>query len=102
MVFLEKVYERALEIELRKQGLACYRQQQIKVYYATELVGDYIADIIVNDLVIVELKAQEHLTPDNEAQLLNYLKATRYEIGLLLNFGPQPQIKRKIFDNEQK
>ncbi|HZW04857.1 MAG TPA: GxxExxY protein [Anaerolineaceae bacterium] len=100
--FAEKVYENALSIELRKTGLTAIQQAPIKVFYANAIIGEFAADILVNDLVIVELKAVRHLTDDHLAQLLNYLKATPVEVGLLLNFGPKPQQLRKIFDNERK
>ncbi|HEY4691730.1 MAG TPA: GxxExxY protein [Anaerolineae bacterium] len=77
-------------------------QKPIQVYFDGEIVGEYIADLIVNDSVIVELKAARTLSLEHEAQLLNYLKATRYEVGLLLNFGIKPEIKRKAFDNSRK
>lgn len=97
--FLEKVYENALLIELRKMELFCSSQEQIKVYYEDEQVGFYIADIIVNDCVIIEVKATEALCEEHEFQLINYLKATEIEVGLLLNFGKKPQFKRKVFQN---
>jgi GxxExxY protein len=100
--FLEKVYENALVIELRKMGLRVVTQYPINVYYDGQVVGEYFADILVEDLVIIELKAVRRLLKEHEAQLLNYLNATSYEVGLLLNFGPEPQIKRKVFDNERK
>ena len=100
--FLEKVYENALAIELTRMGLKAIQQPAIAVYYKSLAVGNYNADLLVNDLIIVELKAARTITPDHEAQLLNYMKATHYEVGLLLNFGPQPQIKRKSYDNERK
>ena len=100
--FLEKVYGNAMVIELRKLGLKVVPQAQIVVYYDGQKVGEYKADLLVEDAVIVELKAIRTLVPANEAQLLNYLKATLYEVGLLLNFGPKPQIKRKVYDNERK
>ena len=100
--FLEKVYENALAIELRKMDLQVASQQPINVYYDGQIVGEYYADLVVEDTVIVELKAVRSLVNENEAQLLNYLNATSYEVGLLLNFGPKPQVKRKIFDNERK
>ena len=100
--FLERVYENALLIELRKQGLSARKQESIKVYYEEEVVGDYFADIIVNEKVILELKAAKSLCEEHEAQLINYLKATNIEVGLLLNFGLQPQFERKIFDNDLK
>ena len=100
--FLEKVYEKAMLIELNKLGLQAQNQFPIKVYYENELVGEYFADILVDKKVIIELKAHENLCPEHEAQLLNYLKATHIELGLLLNFGKTPQIKRKIFTNDRK
>ncbi|HEY7545256.1 MAG TPA: GxxExxY protein [Blastocatellia bacterium] len=100
--FLEKVYENALLIELRGMGLATRHQQPIKVYYGEELVGEYFADIVVEEIVILELKAADAICEEHEAQLLNYLKATEIEIGLLLNFGPKPEFKRKIFTNDKK
>jgi len=100
--FLEKVYRNAMTIELRKMGLKVIPEAPIAVYYDGELVGEYQADLLVADAVIVELKAVRKLAEEHEAQLLNYLKATPYEVGLLLNFGPQPEIKRKAFDNSRK
>jgi len=100
--FLEKVYEHALMIELPKFGLECKNQFPIKVFYDKKNVGEYFADLLVNDLVIVELKAAESLCPEHECQLINYLKATDLEVGLLLNFGKTPQFKRKVLTNEFK
>ncbi len=100
--FLEKVYENALKLELANVGLNPVSQKNIKVQYFGREVGDYYADIIVNDLVIIELKAAESLCEEHEAQLINYLKATDKEVGLLLNFGKKPEFKRKIFMNENK
>jgi len=100
--FLEKVYENSLAIELRKMRLEVVQQAEIKVYYAGVVVGEYYADLLVADAVIVEIKAVRALLKEHEAQLLNYLKATPYEVGLLLNFGPKPEIKRKVYDNERK
>ncbi len=100
--FLEKVYENALAIELGKLGLRTIQQAPIRVLYNRQVVGEYRADLFVEDSVIVELKAERDLGEECEAQLLNYLKATSYEVGLLLNFGPKPKIIRKTFDNERK
>ena len=100
--FLEKVYENALAIELRALGLKVEQQARIAVYYSGEIVGEYFADLLVNDFVIIELKATRAIATEHEAQLLNYLKATPFEVGLLLNFGPKPEIKRKTYDNERK
>lgn len=100
--FLEKVYENAMVIELRRMGLKVMPQAKIDVYYAGEIVGEYYVDLLVEDAVIVELKATRHILKEHEAQLLNYLRATPYEVGLLLNFGPKPEFRRKVFDNERK
>ena len=100
--FLEKVYTRALIIEMGKLGLEVLHEAAIKVHYDRQVIGEYFADLLVNELVIVEVKAAQVLNNAHEAQLLNYLKSTSYEVGLLLNFGPEPQIKRKAFDNANK
>ena len=100
--FLEKVYENAMRIELTRMNIPVEQQKNIKVYYESEQVGDYFADILVHELVIVELKAAENICEEHEAQLLNYLKATDIEVGLLLNFGKKAEIKRKIFMNKNK
>ena len=100
--FLEKVYENALAYELKKMGFQVLQQQKIKVYYDGHQVGDYFADIIVDDQVILEIKAAEDLCEEHEAQLINYLRATKYEVGLLLNFGKKADFRRKIFTNDRK
>ncbi|MFA6924020.1 MAG: GxxExxY protein [Bacteroidales bacterium] len=100
--FLEKVYENAMIIELQANRLICEKQKPIKVFYKEIGIGDYFADIIVNDKIIIELKAAEVLIQEHELQLINYLKATDKEIGLLLNFGKKPEIRRKIFTNDKK
>lgn len=100
--FLEKVYENSILIELKKFGLKCEKQFPIKVYYDEIKVGEYFADILVEDSVIIELKAAESLCDEHEAQLVNYLKATDFEVGILLNFGKAPQFKRKVFSKEFK
>ena len=100
--FLEKVYENAMMIDFRREGVPAVSQSAIKVYYEGEIVGEYFADILVDDKIIVEIKAAKNLALEHEAQLLNYLKATSIEVGLLLNFGPKPEIKRKVFDNSRK
>jgi GxxExxY protein len=99
--FLEKVYENALILELRGSGLAVTQQKPIKVYYQDAEVGSYFADLIVEEKVIVELKTAEGIREEHEAQLINYLRATDIEVGLLLNFGVKPQFKRKIFSNKE-
>jgi GxxExxY protein len=100
--FLENVYVKALVIELKNRGMDAKKEFPIEVYYAGQQVGEYYADLIVNDLVILEIKAVKSLIDEHEAQLLNYLKATPYEVGLLLNFGPKPETKRRSFDNTRK
>lgn len=100
--FLEKVYENALKIELKRLNLKVDQQKNIKVYYDEFEVGDYFADLIIEDLVIVELKAAESLCEEHEMQLINYLKATNLEVGLLLNFGKKPEFRRKVFSNDRK
>ncbi len=100
--FLEKVYENAMVIECKKEGIPVTAQSEIIVYYDNEVIGEYYADLLVDNKVIVEIKAAKGLAEEHEAQLLNYLKATNIEVGLLLNFGPEPKIKRKAFDNSRK
>ncbi len=98
--FLEKVYENALLIELRKQGIRCSNQLPIEVYYDHHQVGMFFADILVEETVIVEIKAIETLAPIHETVLVNYLKGTGKEVGLLLNFGPKPEVRRKVLTKE--
>lgn len=100
--FLEKVYENAMLIELRKHDLEAKSQQPIKVFYDIFEVGNYFADIVVEEKVIIELKSAEAICEEHEAQLINYLKATEIEVGLLLNFGKIPQFKKKVFSNHYK
>jgi len=100
--FLEKVYENALLIELSKLGLSAKTQFPITVYYDGKVIGNYFADMFVADAVIVELKTAEALNSAHEAQLINYLKATNAEVGLLLNFGKEPDYKRKVFSQRNK
>jgi len=100
--FLENVYQNALCFELSRRGMKVEQQKPIDVYYQKQVVGKYKADLIVNDLVILELKAVDSLQVEHESQLINYLKATDKEVGLLLNFGMKPEIRRKIFDNDRK
>jgi GxxExxY protein len=100
--FLEKVYENAMIIELERERVPVISQAPIKVSCEGKVVGEYFADMLVDGKVIVEIKAGKSLAQEHEAQLLNYLKATDAEVGLLLNFGPKPQVKRKVFDNFRK
>ena len=94
--FLESVYENSLMIELRKAGLHAEQQYPVKIYYEKEIVGDYVADIIIEDKIILELKAVDKILDIHEIQLKNYLKATGIEVGLLINFGKSVEIKRKF------
>ena len=100
--FLERVYEKALLIELRKLGLMVSNQVPVRVYYDGIEIGIYYPDMIVENVVIIELKAGDGLIEEHEAQLTNYLKATEIEVGLLLNFGKEPSFKRKVFSNQYK
>ena len=100
--FLEKVYENALAIELKTLDLSATQQESIKVHYEGILVGDYYADMVVNGLVILELKSAESLRNEHFAQLTNYLKATDKEVGMLLNFGRKPEFKRIVLGNDSK
>ncbi len=100
--FLEKVYENALLIELKKKGLNVVSQHGIEVFYDEEKVGLYFADLLVENLIIIELKTCEEIIEAHQAQLTNYLRATTIEVGLILNFGRNPQIKRRVFDNSRK
>jgi GxxExxY protein len=100
--FLEKVYQNSLFLELKSIGFKVEAQKQIKVHFKGFEVGEYFPDIIVNDVIILELKAAECIVQEFENQILNYLRATDIEVGLLLNFGTKPEIKRKVFDNNKK
>ncbi|HEY0109450.1 MAG TPA: GxxExxY protein [Fibrella sp.] len=93
--FLEKVYENALVVELQAHGLNVSAQISVPVHYRDVLVGDFVADLLVEDCVLIELKAVEVIHPKHEAQLVNYLTATGFDIGLLINFGNSVTIKRK-------
>lgn len=100
--FLEKDYENSLSIELLESNLSVKQQIQTPVYYKEQNVGNYFADLLVDEKIIIEFKACESIIEEHETQLLNYLKATNYEVGLLLNFGRKPEFKRKIFANHYK
>lgn len=100
--FLEKVYQNAMYFELKSLGYKVEAQKQIKVYFKEQLVGEYFSDLLVEEKVIVELKATELLMNVHIAQIMNYLKATPIEVGLLLNFGEEPEFKRLIYTNDRK
>jgi len=100
--FLERVYKNALYFALMDKGVKCEVEKPIKVYYDGHLVGEYFADLIVDDCIILELKTCEELSSAHEAQLINYLRATEIEIGYLLNFGKKAKYCRKIYTNNRK
>ena len=94
--FLEKVYHKSLVIELRKRGFFVESEKPIKIEYENQIVGEYFADIVVDNKIIVEAKAVSEYSALFEAQLLNYLKAMHLEVGLIINFGPSVQVKRMV------
>jgi GxxExxY protein len=100
--FLESVYENALAMALREKGLRVEQQLATTVFFRQRHVGYFYADLVVEGLVILELKAAKAMEPAHFAQLMNYLKATQLEVGLVLNFGPKPEFKRLAFDNDRK
>ena len=100
--FLERVYQNALYFALVDAGLKCEAEKPIKIYHDGRIVGDYRADLLVEDSVILELKACEELNPAHEAQLINYLKSTKIEVGYLLNFGKKAKFSRKVYSNNRK
>ena len=100
--FLEKVYQNSMYIEMKNKGYQVEAQNKIKVYYKGTEVGEYYADLMVENLVILELKAVDYIVKDFENQILNYLRSTDCEVGLLLNFGKKPEFRRKIFENNRK
>lgn len=100
--FLESVYANAMAVELTKQGLAVRREVPLTVLYEGVAVGEFKADLIVEGVVLIELKSARELDPAHTAQVLNYLRATRLEVGLLFNFGQKPSIKRFAYENNRK
>jgi GxxExxY protein len=100
--FIESIYHNAMVLELVESGCEIETEKPIAVTYNDRLVGTFAPDIVVNDKVILELKAKERIVEAHEAQLVNYLRATEIEVGLLLNFGRSPEFKRKYFSNENK
>lgn len=100
--FLERVYHNALKHELEKRGLTVTSQARFEVIYDGIPVGEFFADLLVKGCVILELKAAEAIAPEHEAQLLNYLRASHIDVGLVLNFGPKPQVRRKIYDTARR
>jgi GxxExxY protein len=100
--FLESVYRRALKLSLEEKGLKVEAEVPVPVFFGGTNVGDFRADMVVNQTILLELKTAETIIIAHEAQLLNYLRATTLELGLILNFGPKPQVRRLLFDNERK
>ena len=100
--FLESVYREALMITLQEAKLNVEKEKEINVYFRNKHIGKFRADIIVENKIILELKAVKHLVPEHEAQLLNYLRASNVEIGFLLNFGDEPKFTRRFYDNKRK
>lgn len=100
--FLERVYQNSMYLELQARGFKVDPQKQIKVYYKGQEVGEYYADLIIDDFIILELKATETIVEEFEWQLINYLRGTDKEVGLLLNFGKKPEFRRKVFENSRK
>lgn len=100
--FLESVYRNSLQLALREKGLTVEAELPVPVFFRGNKVGDFRADIVVNGLVLLELKATETIAIAHEAQLLNYLRATSLEIGLILNVGPKAQVRRLLLDNDRK
>ncbi len=100
--FLESVYQKSMAIELEELGIKNDLERPIKIYYKKKEVGDFRADIIVENTVIIELKAVRTILSEHESQIMNYLKATNIEVGLLLNFGEKAEIKRFAYDNSRK
>jgi GxxExxY protein len=100
--YLESIYHNAVCIALNQAGLRAEREVALPVFFRGQIVGDFRADLIVNEVVIAELKTARILEHSHEAQLFHYLRSTKIEVGLLLNFGPKPQFKRVAFDNSRK
>lgn len=100
--FLERVYQNSMYLELKNKGLHVEAQKRIEVFYKGIAVGQYYADLLVEDLVILELKAADCIVTAFENQIINYLKGTNCEVGLLLNFGTKPEFRRKVFENNRK
>lgn len=100
--FLESVYEESMAVSFREHGIKFNRQCSVPVWFHQQKVGEFRADFVVDEAVLLELKAVQSLDAMHDAQLVNYLNATEFEVGLLLNFGPKPQIHRRMMDNERK
>jgi GxxExxY protein len=100
--FLESVYEHAMEIALKEAGIVATRQLPLQVHFRGHVVGEFRADMVVESTLVLELKAMRAIAAEHESQMLNYLRATDFEIGLIMNFGPKPEFRRMLFDNQRK
>jgi GxxExxY protein len=100
--FLESVYRNALRLALLEKGLTIEEEVTVSVFFRGQNVGDFRADLVVNGVLLLELKTAERIVPAHEAQLLNYLRSTSLELGLILNFGPRPQVRRLVLENARK
>jgi GxxExxY protein len=100
--FLESVYRNSLRLALMEKGLLVEPEVPVKVLFRGKIVGDFRADLVVNNTILLELKTAERIVPAHESQVLNYLRSTSLELGLILNFGPKPQVRRLLLDNSRK
>jgi GxxExxY protein len=100
--FLESVYRNSLRLALLEKGLSVEQEIAVTVLFRGKNVGDFLADLVVNGAILLELKTAEHIVAAHESQVLNYLRSTALELGLILNFGPKPQIRRLLLDNSRK
>lgn len=100
--FLESVYRKALRLALVERGLSVATEVPVSVFFRGQNVGDFRADLVVNDLILLELKTAESIVRAHESQVLNYLRSIKFELGLILNFGPRPQVRRLVLDNARK
>lgn len=100
--FLESVYRKSMKVALEQKGLRVREEAPTSVLFRGHNVGDFKADLVVNEVILLELKTADYIVAAHEAQVLNYLRATEFEIGLILNFGPKPQVRRLLLDNVRK
>jgi len=100
--FLESVYRNALRLALLEKGLVVEQEVPVSVYFRGKNVGDFRADLVVNGVILLELKTAEAIVAAHESQVINYLRSTSLELGLILNFGPKPQVRRLLLDNVRK
>jgi GxxExxY protein len=100
--FLESVYRNSLRLALMEKGLSVEEEVAVSVFFRGHNVGDFRADLVVNGTILLELKTAEQIVAAHESQVLNYLRSTALELGLILNFGPKPQVRRLLLDNSRK